>query len=582
MPTLFKSAGTRALLLLLIILSGASPATLALQIQIDYSLDNNGFFDPSTQQGQSARKTLESVADYFSGLLTDQFTKIESVNQNQFTAVFQHPSDNYFVEMPQLTIPEDTIIIFAGARDLRDSLLGYAGVGGYIAQGHSDFVKNIANRGQTKITHGDKADDFAPWGGYLSFDLYANWYFDDDLNTSDVPAKQFDFYSNALHEFGHLLGIGTSDVWFRKTAYSYFEGDKTSLQFNDLVPLDETKEHWAQDVKNNVSGKTQTASLTPALKPGERKQFTQLDIAALEDIGWEINHDHNQQQPEVETAENKLPQRLTPDDFNQDGHPDLIWKNPTTGEMSITSVSWQQNDTGLHAEILEHNAWLNIDDTDWQLVAVKHLDSDQHPDLVWWHQETGDIAIWYMRNTDIKFIHRPFQNRPAEDWKPIDIADFDNDGQPDIVWWNQNQSQIEFWYVNQWGSERLTVKGVSDILQSEQSEDRLISTADFDNNGTPDLVFVNQRTQAYSLWSMDHQLLIAADPLPWTIDASTELIAMKDYNKDGTPDLLLQANAPGTNQTSVLTLITLKNLSTANSQTDLRFAIPSPAMDNVN
>ncbi|MCH9696523.1 MAG: hypothetical protein K0U68_00300, partial [Gammaproteobacteria bacterium] len=272
-----KPGNKLTLLYLLLWLSVISPVATAINIQIDYSLDNNGFFDPGTPQGYKARQTLESIASYFSDLLSDKFTGISSKNKNSFTAVFQHPSDTYFVEMPQLDVPEDTIIIFAGSRDLNDSLLGYAGVGGYIAQGNADFLDNITSRGQPGITHGDDADDFAPWGGYLSFDLYANWYFDDDLNTADVPAQQFDFYTNALHEFGHLLGIGTSDVWFRQTAYSYFDGEHTTLQFNDLVPLDDTLEHWAQDVEETVQGNHQTAALTPALKPGERKQFTALD-----------------------------------------------------------------------------------------------------------------------------------------------------------------------------------------------------------------------------------------------------------------------------------------------------------------
>ncbi|HFD11630.1 MAG TPA: hypothetical protein ENJ32_04070 [Crenotrichaceae bacterium] len=562
---------------LLVILTVISPVTMALNIQIDYSLDSNGFFDPATQQGIYARQTLESVADYFSELLTDQFTAIASSENNQFTVVFQHPSDTYFVEMPRLDIPQDTIIIFVGARDLHGTLLGYAGVGGYNAQGNASFLNNIETRGQSGITHGDDADDFAPWGGYLSFDLYANWYFDDDLSTADVPAEQFDFYSNALHEFGHLLGIGTSDAWFRLTAYSYFDGERTNFEYNDLIPLDNTLEHWAQDVENNVQGATQTASLTPALKPGERKQFTKLDIAALEDIGW-VTQRHQQ------TLENKLADgALTiPDDFNLDGHPDLIWRDPTTGQLTITYLDWKQTDEGLTAHQIEQKEWINFDDTDWQLIAVEHLDSDQHPDLVWWHQKSGEIAIWYMNQTAIKLIHSPFQNRPVENWKPVDVTDFDNDGVADIVWWNQQLSQAEIWYINQWGSETTQVAGISQTFQSEQLDDELIATADFDDNTTPDLVFVNKRTQRYTLWSMAQQTVIAIKPLPWTLDATTQLIATKDYNLDGTPDLLIQAKNPENQQTTVLTLISLKDLATAKSQTDLRFAIPSAKMNSVN
>jgi hypothetical protein len=562
-------------LLLLLCLTIISPSVFAIKISIDYSLDNHGFFDQNTEQGYQARQTLESVAHYFSELLTDQFTAISPIDNNSFTSVFQHPSDTNFVEIPQMRIPDDTLVIFVGARDLDGSLLGYAGVGGYSAQGHSDFLNSIVSRGQNGIIHGDFANEFAPWGGYLSFDLYTDWYFDDDISTNDVPAQQFDFYSNALHEFGHLLGIGTSDSWFRQTAYSYFDGEHTGLYYNDLIPLDETLEHWAQDVEDIVDGFNQSAALTPALKPGERKLFTQLDIAALKDIGWEINN-------LVQVAGTSTHQLRTPDDFNQDGHSDLIWRNPTTGQLSITYLNWQQTDAGLHAETVEQVKWISVDDTNWKLIAIEYLDADSHPDLLWWHQQTGEIGIWYMDQAEIKAIASPFNNRAVNSWKPVDVKDFNGDGSADIIWWNQQLSKAEIWYINQWGTDNTQVSDISQTFQSEQPNDTLIGSADFDANGTPDLIFINNDTGNYTLWSLDQQTLIAVDPLGWSLDNTTHLVATKDYNRDGIPDLLLQADSPDNQQTTVLTLLTLENLTTAKSQTDLRFAIPSTEVDSIN
>lgn len=551
----------------------------ALTIQIDYSLDDNGFFDPETENGLRARHTLESVAEFFSNLLTDNLTDITSSGNNRFTAVFQHPSDRYYVEMPLLNIPEDTLIIFVGSRDLEGSMLGYAGVGGYIAQGNPDFLRNITNRGQQSSTQGEKAEDFAPWGGYLSFDSHADWYFDTDLNNSEIPDGQIDFYSNALHEFGHLLGIGTSDSWFSQTSHSYFDGTHSTSHFNDLIPLDETREHWAQQVKDTSQDKPQSAALTPALKPGERKKFTALDFAALKDVGWTIS----QSAADLMTTTEHIPQNQIPDDFNQDGHPDLIWKNPSNGQLVLSQLNWEQSDDSLKAKLVKHIDWMQLKNAELQLIASTQLNDDTNTDLFWWNPNNGELSAWFLDKQTITSIYRLSDRREADEWRPVDVKDFDNDGQADIIWWNQSASTVEIWYYTDWDSGNPQLAGTSQTLHAEHPDHVLIATADFDNNQAPDLIFFNKTNGQYSLWYMKLDQVMSIDILPWKLEKTVKLVATKDYNQDKIPDLLLQANEPGNNQASnILTLITLQNPSTAINQTDLRFAIPASRMNCIN
>ncbi|MCH9698377.1 MAG: FG-GAP-like repeat-containing protein [Gammaproteobacteria bacterium] len=570
-----RCVSSNILALLLLIFSCPS---FALSIQIDYSLDDNGFFDPATENGLRARHTLESVADFFSGLLTDQLTTITSSGNNRFTAVFQHPSDQYYVEMPLLKIPEDTLIIFVGSRDLEGSMLGYAGVGGYIAQGHPDFLRNIANRGQSDPTQGDKAEDFAPWGGYLSFDSNADWYFDNDLSQADVPEGQIDFYSNALHEFGHLLGIGTSDSWFSQTSLSYFDGTHSAEHFNDLIPLDDTREHWAQHVNDSHKGTSQAAALTPALRPGERKEFTALDIAALEDVGWDISQ--RILDSILTPAQATFPNAI--DDFNQDGHSDLIWKNPKNGQVILTQLNWKQSDSGLNASLIKHIDWMQLKNPGLQLIASTQLNDDGFTDLLWWNPNNGELSAWFMEKQTIKSIHRLSDQRPPDQWKPVAVMDFDNDGQADIIWWNQSASEIEVWYIDNWESGQPRLAGTSQSLQSKQADNTLVGAADFDNNQTPDLIFVNNKTGQYTLWSMKLDQVMSITTLPWKLDKTVQLVATKDFNRDTIPDLLLQANNPLDDSLEILTLITLQDPSTPLSQTDLRFAIPDRTVNCVN
>ncbi len=274
---------------------------LAFNISFDYGFDSNNFFDT-----QLKKDVLESAASFFESRITDTLDAITSGPSgfgfdNTFTAQFANPGTGANESIIALDIPADTLIVYVGGRSLGGSTLGQGGPGGFSASGTQAYFDTVQTRGEPGVDpNGNTDTDFAPWGGALTFDTDAdaNWYFDNDVTTdADIPNNGNDFYSVALHELGHLLGIGTADSWDNKIdANGNFTGAASVAANGGNIPVQAGGGHWAEGTQSVIAGTStaQEAAMDPSITTGTRKVFTDLDLAGLQDVGWEIQADSAQ------------------------------------------------------------------------------------------------------------------------------------------------------------------------------------------------------------------------------------------------------------------------------------------------
>lgn len=261
----------------------ATQQASAITFDFDYSKDTNGFFNDT-----SRRTLLEQAGSFFENSLNDTLNPITSSGGDQFNAVLIRPDTGASETINGFSVATDTLTVFAGGRNLGGSL-GLGGPGGFGASGSQAFLDNAFSRGEGDGTQGAvegaTATDFAPWGGGITFNTSTtNWYFDDDVSTDDVPFGQSDFFSIALHELGHLLGIGTSDSWENFVSGSNFTGPASSAANGGNVSLSGDVSHWADGTTSNGL----EAAMDPIITQGDRKRFTELDLAGLTDVGWEV------------------------------------------------------------------------------------------------------------------------------------------------------------------------------------------------------------------------------------------------------------------------------------------------------
>lgn len=253
----------------------------AINIVIDYSLDTSNFFDT-----QAKRDLMQQAANAFGTQILDSLLAIQATGGDEWSAEFTNPANGNTQSIANLVVPANTLIMFAGGRNV--SALGQGGPGGFSASGSPDWLDIVSARGQTGAL-ATVPTDFGPWGGSITFDTVLEagdfWHF--DATTTGLDTNEHDFFSVAIHEMAHALGFGTADSWFALISGGAFGGAKSVAEFDSggnvpLAPPDGS--HW---LDGTTDGGEETA-MDPTLTIGTRKLFKPLDWAGLDDVGWQF------------------------------------------------------------------------------------------------------------------------------------------------------------------------------------------------------------------------------------------------------------------------------------------------------
>ena len=130
-------------------------------------------------------------------------------------------------------------------------------------------------------------------------------------------------------------------------------------------------------------------------------------------------------------------------DMNGDGRLDLVWQNDQTGVLS----AWLFDGTTFLEGLLLTP--YQVPDTNWRIRGVGDLNGDGHPDLVWQHIGDGRVSAWFMYNMDLV---EGGLLEPGEvtdlDMQISAVVDMNQDGRADLVWQHQTTGALSVWFMN--------------------------------------------------------------------------------------------------------------------------------------
>jgi hypothetical protein len=202
--------------------------------------------------------------------------------------------------------------------------------------------------------------------------------------------------------------------------------------------------------------------------------------SALPDVGWTMVGTH---------------------DFDRDRETDILWRHVVSGE----NVLWSMAGTALASgTFLSPPA---LADTDWRMAGTGDFDLDGAPDIAWHHGRSGEIVLWYMNGRTL--VSGTFTQPPAlpdTAWRLVGVSDFNADHHPDLLWHHQVSGQVVVWYMDDaalLGGTFTDPPGLPDTGWA------VVATGDYDDDRRPDLVWRHQASGQNVVWFMNGATLVS-------------------------------------------------------------------------
>ena len=226
-------------------------------------------------------------------------------------------------------------------------------------------------------------------------------------------------------------------------------------------------------------------------------------------------------------------------DLNADGKGDLLWHHQATGELYV----WLMNGT-----VAASGSYLSparVADLGWQIRGLADFNADGKLDVLWHHQTTGDLYVWLMAGTSVSSGAYLTPSRGTDiGWQVKGVADLNGDARPDLLWQNQSGGEFSVWLMN--GVTRSsTVATTPAALTDPQWQIR--GLADFNGDGQPDVLWHHQATGDLYVWFMSGTSATGGSYLTPSRFADTrwQIRSLNDVNADGKADLLWHHQATG-------------------------------------
>ena len=162
--------------------------------------------------------------------------------------------------------------------------------------------------------------------------------------------------------------------------------------------------------------------------------------------------------------------------------------------------------------------------------------------MIWRNRVTGQNLVWYLNGSTLLFA----ANLPTvtdTNWQIVVSADINRDGASDLIWRNRATGQNAVWYLN--GTTLLYADSLPTVTDGNW---QIVASADFNRDSAPDLIWRNGATWSERrLGSFNGPTLLYSASLPTVTDGNWQIVSSADVNRDGAPDLIWRNRGTGQN-----------------------------------
>ena len=178
-------------------------------------------------------------------------------------------------------------------------------------------------------------------------------------------------------------------------------------------------------------------------------------------------------------------------DFNRDGHTDLIWQH----RAGWIAVWFMKGGEVLDTRYLTIN---NVGDPQWRVRGAADFNNDLRDDLVWQHEQTGHLAVWLMWDNQVLDTRMLTPERIDPKWRLAGVGDLNRDNHPDLVWQHED-GWLAGWYMR--GTSQIDTGYLSTNHVSPDWQ--LRGVKDINGDLRADLLFQHETEGWLATWFLD-------------------------------------------------------------------------------
>jgi Domain of unknown function (DUF4347) len=241
-------------------------------------------------------------------------------------------------------------------------------------------------------------------------------------------------------------------------------------------------------------------------------------------------------------------------DFNRDGIADVLLHSQTGDEVMLMTMGAGAKVMGMQSLLGQNGQILRSENPNWKVIGMADIDRDNILDITWHNAATDEIGFWFL-NSDGKSVKSYDYLRDASGnilktqnplWQMSDVADFDGDGDADLL--------FRLKELNQTAVIRLNGKTLVDSQYLASNPDPTLEIrgiGDANNDRTTDIYWQNPTTQTIQIQTLNFQNNSWNSNFK-SIAATAPLQGIGDLDLNNTADLILQE--PGANGLAIATV----------------------------
>ncbi|MBE9011872.1 VCBS repeat-containing protein, partial [Pseudanabaenaceae cyanobacterium LEGE 13415] len=199
-------------------------------------------------------------------------------------------------------------------------------------------------------------------------------------------------------------------------------------------------------------------------------------------------------------------------DFSGDGNPDILWRNQSSGGLSMWLFNGTQVVDGFE---------LPSPDIGWRIEGVADFNGDRNPDILWRHSVSGELSFWLFDRTQVRLgVLSP---AIPTNWSIKDFGDFNRDGRMDLVWRNDGSNETTIWMMD--GAK--IINGV--VFSGSQPSWDIVGVGDFNLDNQTDLIWRDRVNGTNTVWYLVNGRLALSNFIPAIRDIDWQVKDINDF-----------------------------------------------------